>query len=61
MRQFNKQRPLPDVQKEEWAACASTEGLPQGDVGYQPHGDHVNDFIEKQVSSESKSSKKKDY
>lgn len=49
MQRFNKQKPLPDVQKEEWNACSTVEGIPQGEIGVISHGERVNDFIEKQV------------
>lgn len=43
------QHPLPDVQREDWIACSANEAFAQGEVGIQPNGDRVNDFIEKQV------------
>ncbi|KAI4468621.1 transmembrane protein [Holotrichia oblita] len=46
---FNKSKPPPDVQKEEWNACSSIESFAQGEVGYRQRSDRVYDFIEKQV------------
>jgi len=46
---FNKQKPPPDVQKEEWNACSSAESFAQGEIGYRQLGDKVYDFIEKQA------------
>lgn len=46
---FNDQKPLPDVQKEEWNACSSSETFAQGEIGYRQLGDKVYDFIEKQA------------
>ncbi|KAB0804517.1 hypothetical protein PPYR_01487 [Photinus pyralis] len=49
VRKFNHQKPLPDVQKEEWNACSSSETFAQGEIGYRQLGDKVYDFIEKQA------------
>lgn len=49
VRKFNKQRSLPDVQKEEWAACSTNEGFTEGEIGYRQQGDRTRDFIEKQA------------
>lgn len=46
---FNKIRPPPDVQKEEWNACSSSETFAQGEMGYRQLGDRVYDFLEKQA------------
>ncbi|KAK4885240.1 hypothetical protein RN001_001511 [Aquatica leii] len=46
---FNKQKPPPDVQKEEWNACSSSETFAQGEIGYRQLGDKVYDFLEKQA------------
>lgn len=46
---FNKQKPVPDVQREEWMACASPENLGQNEIGYRQLGDKVYDLLEKQV------------
>lgn len=46
---FNKLKPPPDVQKEEWNACSSIDSFAQGEVGYRQRSDKVYDFIEKQV------------
>ncbi|KAF5303618.1 hypothetical protein FQA39_LY09865 [Lamprigera yunnana] len=46
---FNKLKPPPDVQKEEWNACSSAETFAQGEIGYRQLGDKVYDFIEKQA------------
>ncbi|CAG9858118.1 unnamed protein product [Phyllotreta striolata] len=46
---FNKQKPLPDVQKEEWTNTTSPEALTQSEVGYRQLGDKVYDLLEKQA------------
>ncbi|XP_018577051.1 transmembrane protein 192 isoform X2 [Anoplophora glabripennis] len=46
---FNKIRPPPDVQKEEWTACTSPENFSQNEIGYKQLGDKVYDFLEKQA------------
>lgn len=51
VKNFNKTRPPPDVQKEEWTACTSPENFGQNEIGYRQLGDKVYDFLEKQVSS----------
>lgn len=46
---FNKTEPLPDVQREDWTACSTSDGFAnQTELGYRPNGDRVSDFIEKQ-------------
>lgn len=49
IRRFNKQKPPPDVQREEWNACSSTNSFAQGEIGYRNVGDKAYDFIEKQA------------
>lgn len=49
VRTFNNLKAPPDVQKEEWAACASSDSFAQGEVGFQQQGDKLYEFIEKQV------------
>lgn len=47
---FNKQKPPPDVQKQEWIACSAPEVAPQDEAGFRQLGDKVCDLLEKQVS-----------
>lgn len=49
MRRFNKIKPPPDVQREEWNACSSSDSFAQGEIGYRQMGDKVYDFLEKQA------------
>ncbi|KAJ8926542.1 hypothetical protein NQ314_021081 [Rhamnusium bicolor] len=49
VRNFNKQQPQPDVQREEWTACAAPENFGQNEIGYKQLGDKVYDFLEKQA------------
>ncbi|KAJ8924041.1 hypothetical protein NQ315_006818 [Exocentrus adspersus] len=46
---FNRTKPPPDVQREEWTACASPENFDQNEIGYRQLGDKVYDFLEKQA------------
>lgn len=46
---FNKQKPPPDVQKEEWITCANPESMNPNEIGYKQLGDKVVDLLEKQV------------
>ncbi|GLV36642.1 uncharacterized protein CBL_07861 [Carabus blaptoides fortunei] len=49
VQKFNKLKILPDVQKEEWQACSTNEGIAGNEVGYRQQGDRMNDFVEKQA------------
>ncbi|KAF5308172.1 hypothetical protein FQR65_LT06352 [Abscondita terminalis] len=49
VRKFNKHKPPPDVQRDEWNACSSSETFAQGEIGYRQLGDKVYDFLEKQA------------
>lgn len=51
VRKFNDLKPPPDVQREEWNACALPENFAQGEIGYRQLGDKVYDFLEKQVGN----------
>lgn len=46
---FNKQRPPPDVLKNEWLSSVNPEAVTQNEVGYYEIGRKVYDFLEKQV------------
>ncbi|XP_056636208.1 transmembrane protein 192 isoform X1 [Diorhabda sublineata] len=46
---FNKQKPLPDVQREEWTSTTSPDSLAQSEVGYRQLGDKVYDLLDKQA------------
>lgn len=49
VRKFNRQRPPPDVQKEEWITCGNPETMNPNEIGYKQLGDTVVDLLEKQV------------
>ncbi|KAJ8979639.1 hypothetical protein NQ317_001346 [Molorchus minor] len=49
VRKFNKYETPPDVQQEEWIACAAPENFGQTEIGYKQLGDKVYDFLEKQA------------
>lgn len=46
---FNKQRPPPDVLKNEWLSSGNPEAVTQNEVGYHEIGSKVYDFLEKQA------------
>ncbi|XP_060532095.1 transmembrane protein 192 [Cylas formicarius] len=46
---FNKEKPPPDVQRNDWAAVSSPDTLHQNEVGYRELGDKVQDLLEKQA------------
>lgn len=50
VRKFNRQKPPPDVQKEEWITCDNPETMNPNEIGYKQLGDTVVDLLEKQVS-----------
>ncbi|KAG5887697.1 hypothetical protein JTB14_002018 [Gonioctena quinquepunctata] len=49
VRKFNKQKPPPDVQREEWLNCGIPDNVAQSEVGYRQLGDKVYDLLEKQA------------
>lgn len=49
VRKFNTMRPPPDVHMEDWHLWAQGEDLAHTEMGYRAMGDHVNDFLQKQV------------
>lgn len=51
VRQFNKTKPPPDIQMEDWHLWAQGDELVHTEMGYRAMGDHVNDFLQKQVKN----------
>lgn len=49
VRKFNRTKPPPDVQMEDWHLWARGEDFAHTEMGYRAMGDHVNDFLQKQV------------
>lgn len=46
VQRFNKQKPPPDVQREEWNACVSPEAT---EIGSPLRGEKLYDFLQKQA------------
>ncbi|XP_050514076.1 transmembrane protein 192 [Diabrotica virgifera virgifera] len=46
---FNKHKPLPDVQKEDWISTTAPDTVTQNEVGYSQLGGKIYDLLEKQA------------
>ncbi|XP_023714736.1 transmembrane protein 192 isoform X2 [Cryptotermes secundus] len=46
---FNRSKPPPDVQREEWMMNFIQDSYSGGEVGYRERGDHIHDLLEKQA------------
>lgn len=50
VQKFNKTKPSPDVQMEDWHLWAQQhDDMARTELGYRRIGDNVNDFLQKQV------------
>ncbi|XP_021917710.1 transmembrane protein 192 isoform X3 [Zootermopsis nevadensis] len=47
--QFNRSKPPPDVEREEWMRSFIQDSYSGGEVGYRERGDHIYDLLEKQA------------
>lgn len=47
--QFNRSKPPPDVQREEWMMSFIQDSYSGGEVGYRERGDQIHDLLEKQA------------
>lgn len=47
---FNKQKPVPDVCKQEWISSATNTNFARNEVGYRDLADNVTNFLEKQAA-----------
>ncbi|KAK6621466.1 hypothetical protein RUM44_001273 [Polyplax serrata] len=46
---FNKSRPCPDVQRDEWMASFVQDSYSAGEVGYREQDNHMEELLEKQA------------
>lgn len=47
--QFNRSKPPPDIQREEWMISFIQDSYSGGEVGYRDRGDNISDLLEKQA------------
>jgi len=47
--QFNRSKPPPDIQREEWMISFIQDSYSGGEVGYRDGGDNISDLLEKQA------------